>query len=72
MKKEDNPEKKLEENLSEILINSEIIEYSYEVYSNRYIDKAEKDQKKKYLRGLLIINSTAPSLNFLKNFQLLN
>ena len=45
MKKEDNQEKILEENLSEILINSEILGYSYEVESNRYMDKVEKGEK---------------------------
>ena len=53
MKKEDNPEKKLEENLSEILINSEIIGYSYEVESNRYMDKVEKGPKEKVFKRFI-------------------
>ena len=53
MKKEVNPQKKLEENLSEILINSEILGYSYEVESNRYMDKVEKGANEKVFKRFI-------------------
>ena len=53
MKKEDNAEKKLGENLSEILINSQIIGYSYEVESNRYMDKVVKEAKEKVFKRFI-------------------
>ena len=53
MKKEDNAEKKLGEKLSEILINSQIIGYSYEVESNRYMDKVVKEAKEKVFKRFI-------------------
>ena len=53
MKKEDDAEKKLGENLSEILINSQIIGYSYEVESNRYMDKVVKEAKEKVFKRFI-------------------
>ena len=53
MKKEDHPERELDDNLSEILINSKILGYSYEVESNRYMDKVEKGAKEKVFKRFI-------------------